>query len=82
MAKKSTPSIKGFVISIIVLVVGMTIGFILLSLVYTGPNWVKFIVFIVYSMIVFFLIKFSISFAKSLHENKNLDVSNRDSKRN
>ena len=78
MAKKNRKqSSKGFVLSVIVLILGMSIGFFLLSLVYTGPNWVKFIVFIAYVFIVFFLIKFSIAFVKSLSNNKNIDIEDR-----
>lgn len=64
--KSKAPSKKGFIASIVVLILGMSIGFFLLSLAYTGPNWVKFIAFIVYLIIVFFLIRFSIEFSRSL----------------
>lgn len=64
MGKKKESNV-GFIISIVVLIAGMSIGFILLSFVYTGPNWVKFIVFLVYITIVYFLIRFSIAFVRS-----------------
>ena len=36
-----------FVISIAMLIIGMTIGFLLLALAYTGPVWVKEVVILV-----------------------------------
>ena len=46
----------GFIISIAMLLIGMTIGFILLSLAYSGPVWVKAIVALVYFIIVILVI--------------------------
>ncbi len=54
MASKS----KGFfILSIVILLVGMTVGFILLSLVYTGPVWVRALVFVIYLVIAGMTIK-------------------------
>ncbi len=69
MAKDAkTPSKTGFILSIVILVLGMTVGFILLSIAYQGANWIKFLVFIVYLLIVSFLIKFSIGFVRTISE--------------
>ena len=48
MAEKSKAL---FILSIVILLVGMTVGFILLALVYSGPVWVRFIVFVIYLII-------------------------------
>lgn len=50
MAEKDP--LKGLWLAVAVLLVGMTAGFILLSMVYTGPVWVKVVVFIVYIVVV------------------------------
>lgn len=56
--KKDKPlSRKGLWASIVVLLLGMTLGFILLSTVYTGPSWVRVAVFIVYIAVVLLLIR-------------------------
>lgn len=68
--KNKEPSKKGFIVSIVVLLLGMSIGLFLLSLAYQGPSWVEFVVFIVYITIVYFLIRFSYQFAKSLPDKK------------
>ncbi len=44
--------LKGLWPALVVLVAGMTAGFILLAMVYTGPVWVKVVVFIVYIVVV------------------------------
>lgn len=44
--------LKGLWPALVVLVTGMTAGFILLAMVYTGPVWVKVVVFIVYIVVV------------------------------
>lgn len=43
--------IRKFVISIVMLMAGMTAGFILLGTVYTGPRWIAFAVFVVYLVV-------------------------------
>ena len=58
----------GFIISIVMLITGMTIGFILLSLVYTGPVWVKLLVFILYLFVATMTIRFSARFVKAMKE--------------
>ena len=38
----------GFIVSIVMLLAGMTAGFLLLGIVYQGPVWIRAVVFIVY----------------------------------
>lgn len=56
----------GFILSIVMLLTGMTVGFILLSIVYTGPVWVKGVVFAAYLFIAGMTIHFSRIYADSL----------------
>lgn len=51
MADKDNP-LKGLWLAVAVLLAGMTTGFILLATVYTGPLWVKVLVFVVYIVVV------------------------------
>lgn len=51
MADKDNP-LKGLWLAVAVLLAGMTTGFILLATVYTGPVWVKVLVFVVYIVVV------------------------------
>ena len=51
MADKDNP-LKGVWLAVAVLLAGMTTGFILLATVYTGPLWVKVLVFVVYIVVV------------------------------
>lgn len=63
-----------FIFSIIVLVVGMTAGFVLLAMIYTGPRWISFIVFLVYIFIMYFIVLTSKRYLKALDEaNRNND---------
>lgn len=55
MADKDNP-LKGLWLAVAVLLAGMTTGFILLATVYTGPLWVKVLVFVVYIVVVLGLI--------------------------
>lgn len=55
MADKDNP-LKGLWLAVVVLLAGMTTGFILLATVYTGPVWVKVLVFVVYIIVVLGLI--------------------------
>ena len=71
---KTKRSQKGFVASIVILIIGMTIGFLLLGSVYEGPTWVKALGFTIYLFIVFFLVKFSSDFAKKLSKCNKDDV--------
>lgn len=64
--KKKTKT--GFIVSIVALIVFMTMGFLLLSIVYTGPAWVRFLVFIVYLLVVFFVIRYSRIFLSTFYE--------------
>jgi len=57
-----------FIFSIIVLVVGMTAGFVLLAMIYTGPRWISFIVFLVYIFIMYFIVLTSKRYLKALDE--------------
>ena len=52
MPKKDDP-LKGLWLAVLLWLFGITAGFILLALVYTGPVFVKVIVFIVYLGVVF-----------------------------
>ncbi len=63
MADKSR---AGFIVSIVMLLVGMTTGFILLAIVYTGPVWVRAVVFLVYLFITGMTIHFSRKYADFL----------------
>lgn len=67
---------SGFIFSIVLLIVGMTIGFALLSRVYDGPKWVSFVVFIVYLFILFFTVKASRGYLQAIEEleRKNSDA--------
>ena len=51
MADKDNP-LKGLWLAVAVLLACMTTGFILLATVYTGPLWVKVLVFVVYIVVV------------------------------
>lgn len=51
MADRDNP-LKGLWLAVAVLLAGMTTGFILLATVYTGPLWVKVLVFVVYIVVV------------------------------
>lgn len=51
MTDKDNP-LKGLWLAVAVLLAGMTTGFILLATVYTGPLWVKVLVFVVYIVVV------------------------------
>ena len=62
-----------FIIAIAVLIVGMTAGFILLSLVYSGPKWIAFAVFLIYLFILYFTVVFSKRYIKALDEVKKDD---------
>ena len=52
MPKKDDP-LKGLWLAVLLWLFGITAGFILLALVYTGPVFVRVIVFIVYLVVVF-----------------------------
>ena len=60
-----------FVISIAMLITGMTIGFLLLALAYTGPVWVKAVVAVVYFVIVILVVKASKRYIEVLKELEN-----------
>ncbi len=62
-----------FIFSIVVLVAGMTAGFVLLSMIYTGPRWISFIVFLVYLFIMYFVVVTSKRYLKALDEVKKKD---------
>jgi len=55
--KENKSSRKGLWLSVSVLLIGMTAGFILLSTVYTGPSWVRVVVFIAYVAVTLLLIR-------------------------
>lgn len=55
-------------ISIILLLIFMTVGYLLLLLAYSGPRWIALIVFLVYIFVVYFLIKTTRPLIKALKE--------------
>ena len=57
---------RRFVASIIMLMAGMTIGFLLLGTVYDGPVWVKAVVFVVYLAVSTLVIRYSRRYAEYL----------------
>ena len=59
-----------FIISIVMLMVGMTVGFILLGTVYPGPRWVMFVVFLAYLLVSYLVIKFSKRYIQWLKSNE------------
>ncbi len=61
---------RSFIAGVVILILGMTLGFVLLSLVYAGPVWVKGLVFILYLFIISFLVKTSSRFLDSLSKSK------------
>ena len=59
-----------FIISIVMLMAGMTAGFLLLSVVYTGSQWVRLAVLAAYVFVSAMVIKFSKRYIKMLSERK------------
>lgn len=59
---------RRFIVSIVMLIAGMSVGFLLLGTVYDGPRWVVLLVFIVYLVITTLVIRFSSRYARSLKE--------------
>lgn len=57
MSSKDSDPLKGIWFAVALLLVGMTAGFILLSLAYSGPAWVKVLVFAVYLLVVAGLVR-------------------------
>ena len=55
-------------ISIILLLIFMTVGYLLLLLAYSGARWIVLIVFLVYIFVVYFLIKTTRRLIKALKE--------------
>ena len=55
-------------ISIILLLIFMTVGYLLLLLAYSGARWIVLIVFLVYIFVVYFLIKTTRPLTKALKE--------------
>lgn len=55
-------------ISIILLLIFMTVGYLLLFLAYSGARWIALIVFLVYIFVVYFLIKTTRPLIKALKE--------------
>ncbi|HIS14361.1 MAG TPA: hypothetical protein IAA76_07265 [Candidatus Ornithospirochaeta stercorigallinarum] len=55
-------------ISIILLLIFMTVGYLLLLLAYSGARWIALIVFLVYIFVVYFLIKTTRPLIKALKE--------------
>ncbi len=61
---------RSFIFSIVLLVAGMTIGFLLLGIAYTGPAWVKLIVLVLYLFITAMVIRFSRRYIRQLSDRK------------
>ncbi|MCR5732015.1 MAG: hypothetical protein K6G51_03630 [Sphaerochaetaceae bacterium] len=61
-------SVKGLYIAVGMLLVGMTGGFFLLSLVYTGPSYVRLLVYFIYLFIVYFVIKSVVRLSRAIKE--------------
>lgn len=55
-------------ISIILLLIFMTVGYLLLLLAYSGARWIALIVFLVYIFVAYFLIKTTRPLIKALKE--------------
>ena len=64
---------RSFIISIVMLIVGMSVGFLLLGTVYTGPRWIAFMVFLVYLFILFMVIRFSKRYSDELKKSEAKD---------
>lgn len=62
--------IRGFIISIVMLMAGMTIGFALLAIAYTGPGWKAFIVLAAYLIISCSVIVYSVRYVRYLKNRK------------
>ena len=58
--------IRSFIVSVSMLMIGMTIGFILLGTVYTGPRWIAFIVFLVYLAVSYAVIRLSWRYVRDM----------------
>lgn len=72
MKGNSRKRIRSFVVSIAMLMAGMTLGFILLGTVYTGPRWIAFIVFLVYLAVSYAVIRLSVRYIRQLRD-ENID---------
>ena len=64
--------IRKFVISIVMLMAGMTAGFILLGTVYTGPRWIVFAVFVVYLVVSYAVVRLSWRYVSDMKK-ENID---------
>ncbi len=64
---------RSFIISIVMLIAGMSVGFLLLGTVYTGPRWIAFMVFLVYLFILFMVIRFSKRYSDELKKSEAKD---------
>lgn len=58
----------GFIVSIVMLLAGMTAGFLLLGIVYQGPVWVRAVVFIVYLFVAGMTIRVSRRYIRSFDD--------------
>ena len=61
---------RSFIASVVMLMTGMTVGFLLLGTVYTGPRWVMLVVFALYLLVSYFVIKLSKRYAQWLKTNE------------
>ena len=64
--------IRKFVISIVMLMAGMTAGFILLGTVYTSPRWIAFAVFVVYLVVSYAVVRLSWRYVSDMKK-ENID---------
>ena len=60
---------RSFIISIVMLMAGMTAGFIFLAIAYAGPGWKALIVLLAYLFVSFFVIRYSIRYVRYLKAN-------------
>ncbi len=61
-------SVAGLYVAVGMVLVGMTIGFVLLSLVYDGPAVVRLIVYVAYLFIVYFMIRSVVRLGRAIRE--------------
>lgn len=68
MKKTKKSGTWSLTLSLILMVGGMSVGFLLLGIIYTGSVWVKALVFILYLFVVFHLVKYMRVFISQMKE--------------
>lgn len=71
--KKKKIGSKTIIVSLTILIVGMTIGFLLLSLVYDGPVWVKVVFLLVIVVVLAFLIRSARNLIRAIKDEEGKD---------